>query len=169
MPLPTRPVDAAEIATEWGQQIHDYTFAPAGAVCNGGNVANPSGGAEVTLPIDTAVDDPGGYVDVSGNRIVIPTDGGGLYLIRHRGRTDEGDASDETRHILYVNGAEVGRDTQQQAGSTAIALNIIAFEVLSAGDVINVKSSQIGADARADVGIVQLTLIRLGAEFGAPS
>ena len=81
MPLPTRPVADATIETDWGQAIHDYTFAPAGCLVSGSAVSMPSGGTLATLDLSTADDDPGGYLDAANDRIVIPTDGEGLYAI----------------------------------------------------------------------------------------
>jgi hypothetical protein len=77
MPLPSRPVSGTTIDSEWGQAVHDYTFAPSGCQASGGAVTVST--SAVQLPIDTAVDDPGGYVDIAGDRIVIPTGGDGLY------------------------------------------------------------------------------------------
>ena len=71
MPLPDRPVAGADIETEWGQAVHDYTFAPSGCRCTGGAVSVTSS-TPVVLPIDTATEDPGGYVDTAANNVEVP-------------------------------------------------------------------------------------------------
>jgi len=169
MPLPTRPVSMAAIASEWGQQVHDYTFAPAGAICSGGSITAPTADAWATLPIDTAVDDPGGYVDTANNRIEIPTDGSGLYAIRCRVSSDDGAATDRSQIRFRVNGTEIHRNTETQEGGDIITLNVSTFADFTVGDLITVQARQVGSGARATLTLTSLEIIRMGFERGAPS
>src|SRR5678815_750467 len=79
MPLPSRPVSITTIDSEWGQAVHDWTFAPAGChVRNSGTVTKNS--TPGILPLTEAVDDPGGWLDAANNQVIVPADKGGLYL-----------------------------------------------------------------------------------------
>lgn len=170
MPVPDRPIDAAEIATEWGQQVHDYTFAPAGCRVGGGVVAAPTSNAWATLPIDTAVDDPGGYADLSNNRLEVPDGGAGLYLVVGRFASDDGDADDLCQFQLQVNGSEVATSpTRQQAGATVVSEYITTFVPLEVGDLVTARGRQIGSGDRAELNITRLEIVRLGYEYGAPT
>lgn len=168
MVLPTRPVDGAEVATDWGQAVHDYTFAPMGGSVSGSDVTQDAGSLTVKkLPLDTAVDDPAVWLDASNDRLEVPTGGEGLYLVRVWVRSDEGAAADETRVYIRVNNVEVSRATQGQEGSTAISVILVDFLELVAGDLIAIWTAQVGTGARATVGVVSLKWVRLGAEYGA--
>jgi hypothetical protein len=172
MPLPTRPVAGATIATDWGQDVHDYTFAPAGVQAHSSAAmtmegSNPSDLRK--LHLDTVDEDPGGYLNAAGDSFEVPTDGGGYYLFSATVRTDNGASSDETNVRLRINVSEYIAQTQVgNEGATAIYTTLTWMGPLSAGDVLAVYARQIGAGARADVDIVSATLIRLGAELGAP-
>ena len=166
---PTRPVSGAVIASSWGQPVHDYTFAPAGAIAHGGSsVPMLNAGAFRRLRLDTVDEDPGGYIDVPGDKAVVPTDGGGLYLVLVTGTTDNGDAADETNPRLQLNGVDVARDQVQQEGATAVVWNISWVGILAAVDELYVRCRQIGSNARADVVIDSFVMVRLGDEVGAP-
>ena len=169
MPLPTRPVSHASIASVWGQQVHDYTFAPAGMLCSGGTITAPAADAWGTLPIDTAVDDPGGYVDTANNRVEIPTDGAGLYVFRIRVSSDDGAATDRSQIRLTVNGSEVYRNTETQEGGDIITLNIGAMVDVTVGDLLRVQARQVGSGARASLTLTGFDMVRIGFERGAPS
>jgi hypothetical protein len=169
MPLPTRPVSLAAIASEWGQQVHDYTFAPAGVLVSGGALAAPAANAWGTLPIDTAVDDPGGYADTANNRLEIPAEGAGLYFCRVRVSSDDGDADDRSQIRLTINGTEVYRNTETQEGGDIITLYIGATIDVTVGDLVRVQARQVGSGTRAEFVLTGLELIRLGFERGAPS
>lgn len=170
MPLPDRPIDAAEIATEWGQQVHDYTFAPAGCRCTGGDVAAPSSDAWVTLPIDTASEDPGGYLDTVNNRAEVPANGAGLYSFTIRAASDDGDADDFAQFRLMINGAEFVRSpVRQQAGGTVVSEYINVTAALDVGDLVTVQGRQIGSGTRADLSLTNLLMVRIGFELGGPS
>lgn len=170
MTLPDRPIDAAEIATAWGQQVHDYTFAPAGCKVTGGEVAAPSASAWVTLPIDTASDDPGGYADLANNRLEVPDGGAGLYLFLVRLASDDGAATDYAQFRIMVNGAEFVRSpVLEQAGATVVSTYITTGGELTVGDQVTIQGRQIGSGTRADLSITNLFLVRIGAELGAPT
>ena len=168
MAPPTRPVSGASIASVWGQQVHDYTFAPAGCDVAGAGVVMLASAATRTLPIDTAAQDPGGYMDAGSNRLEVPTDGEGLYLIVLRASTINGATTDETRVFIQVNGSPIGVATIGNEGGTTLSLPLVVFADLDVGDLITVHGYQAGSGARATVGITSLAIVRLGAEFGAP-
>lgn len=170
MPVPTRPVTLADIASEWGQWVHDFTFAPAGVRCTGGAVAAPSASAWVTLPIDTASDDPGGYCDLTGNLLDVPANGGGLYLASIRFGSDDGAAGDYSQFRILVNGAEVLRSPiVEQEGATAVSTYITGALVLTVADEVTFQGRQIGSGTRADLSLTNAFLVRLGDELGAPT
>lgn len=170
MPIPTRPVDGAEIATEWGQYVHDYGFAPAGCNVSGGAVTMAAAAANSILPIDTAIDDPGGYMDAAGDRVEIPTGGEGLYLIRPFLHFVDAATTDEAVGELLLNGANVGRvGPIESLGATNAPLTGVFFFDLVAGDQFQVRARQVGSGTRGDVSIVSLFLVRMGAELGAPT
>lgn len=169
MPIPTRPVTAAAVAAEWGQQIHDYTFAPAGCIAEGNPVTMLTGNAYRDLPLDITVEDPGGYHDAGAHKIEVPADGAGLYHIILWASTVDGSAADETGIVVRLNGSEIARTQAGQEGATAVTLGVSLVEPLTVGDEITLRVRQIGAGARADVHVRSLTVVRIGAELGAPS
>lgn len=170
MPVPDRPVSLASVDSVWGQQVHDYTFAPAGCRCTGGDVAAPSSDAWATLPIDTASEDPGGYVDTSGNRLEVPAGGAGLYLVIIRAASDDGDASDFAQFRLMINGAEFVRSpTRPQQGATVVSEYLTTSAPLEVGDLVTVQGRQIGSGTRAALSLTNLQIVRLGFELGAPT
>ena len=59
MAFPDRPCRLAAIETDWGQAVHDYTFAPAGCKAHA-PTATSCGTTSVPLQLDTVDDDPGG-------------------------------------------------------------------------------------------------------------
>ncbi len=169
MPTPTRPVASAVIGTVWGQQTHDYTFAPAGCIVSGADVVMLAAEAYRTLPLDTADEDPGGYLDAANDRVEVPADGAGLYLIVLRIQSDDGAAGDVTSVVLQLNGADIGRTNRENDGPTDVVIDLTVVEPLTTGDQVSVRARQFGSGARADVRVRALTLVRLGAELGAPS
>lgn len=169
MSIPDRPVDGAEIATEWGQEIHDRVFAPRGCLVHGSSgVSCPNTGALVTVPVTTADDDPGGWLDAAHDRIEAPVGGEGLYTYSARWTTDNLNEADEIRVYLQVNGSSVDRATESGEGSTGIDLSVAGVVVLAAGDQISAKAKKIGsAGAAVTLTLARLTVVRLGAEYGA--
>lgn len=170
MPIPSRPVDAAVIATEWGQYVHDYVFAPAGCRVEGVGQFMLTGNAYRDLALSTALEDPGGYLDAANDRIEVPTGGEGLYLIVLTAITDHGATSDESGIVMRLNGTEIARTQVAHEGETEISFPpIVAIEALTAGDQISLRGRQIGSGDRAATAVRSLTLVRLGSELGAPT
>lgn len=167
MATPTRPTTGGAIELDWGQQVHDDTFAPKGTKVSGGDVTQLAAAAQVKLPLDSALDDPGGWLDSANDRLEVPADADGLYFYRVWIRTDEGAATDETRGYVRVNNVEHNRNTVGQEGSTAIPCVITGFEQLAEGDLITFYASQIGSGTRATVGVVDAQFVRIGRELGA--
>ena len=118
----------------------------------------------------TVEDDPGGYIDTGSDVIEVPADGAGLYLIVLSAITDHGDTSDESGIVLRLNGAEIARTQVAHEGETEISFPpIVLVEPLTVGDQITLRGRQIGAGDRAATAVRSLTLVRVGAELGAPS
>jgi hypothetical protein len=169
MPVPTRPVSAATIASEWGQQVHDYTFAPAGCRVSGVGIFMLTANAYRDGSVNTADEDPAGYLDAANDRVEVPADGAGLYLIILSAITDHGAASDETGIVMRLNGSEIGRVQVGNEDETEVSMQMTLVEPLTVGDQISLRCRQIGSGTRAAVAVRSLTLIRIGAELGAPS
>jgi hypothetical protein len=169
MPTPTRPVASAVIGTVWGQQVHDYTFAPAGCIVSGAGIFMLTGNAYRDGSINTADEDPAGYLDAANDRVEVPTDGAGLYAIVLSAITLHGAASDETGIVVRLNGSEIGRVQAGQEDETEVSMNLTLIEPLTVGDQISLRCRQIGSGDRAAVAVRSLSLVRIGAELGAPS
>jgi hypothetical protein len=165
MPLPDRPVDGAEIATDWGQAVHDYTFAPTGAVALGGPVTCTS--TPTNLPIDVAINDPGGWVDIVNNRLVAPAGADGLYIIMAVFNAVSGTANDTVRGIILLNGTQVITALADSDGGVHVVWNAIALVDVSAGDVFTFQSQKRGSGANPSVQVQPASIIRIGAELGA--
>lgn len=169
MPVPTRPVDGAEIATEWGQAVHDYTFAPTGCEVNGGVVAMAAAAANTILPIDTGNDDPGGWLDAANDRIEAPDDAEGLYIVRPFVAAVDGGGSDEIVAELLFNGTNILRmGPVESLGATTIPVTGVTWVRIVPGDIMQVRARQVGSGARADVDLRSLLVMRVGAELGTP-
>jgi hypothetical protein len=165
MPLPSRPVANTTIDSEWGQAVHDYTFAPSGCRSSGGAVTVST--SLVQLPIDTAIEDPGGYVDTAGNEVEVPTGGDGFYLIGLRANTVTGATTSRTRVFINLNGTKIGQYTDDNEGGTNVQLPLTIFKSLTAGDIIIVGAVKLGTGTSPSVNIEELVVVRLGAELGA--
>ncbi len=168
MALPDRPVSHASIESVWGQQIHDYTFAPAG--CNVSGTAGSVGTSLSKLVLGTATDDPGGYLDVANNNIVVPADGGGLYTVSIVFNTVDGSAGSGfgTRGVLQLNSTIVATAKEDNNGGTNVTFNIAWTNVLAAGDILNCWAQRIGGGTNPNVTVNYLNMYRVGAEYGAP-
>ena len=160
---PTRPVDGAATETDWGQQVHDAIFTPRGTRVAGG-ASTAVGTTFEQLQLNTAVDDPGGWL--SSDHITIPSGATGLYDFGIEISTDNGDASERTRVNLRVNGANAKSFFVDQEGTTGITDGRTGVMQLTAGDVITVYAAKTGG-ADPDVTVVALYLIRRGDEIGA--
>ena len=168
MTVPDRPVDAAEIATDWGQAVHDYTFAPSGAdltTVTTRTVNTTVGGQHCHL--DIANEDPGGYLDAPNDQAEIPVGGEGLYMGIVKLDSVGGTAGDFTRCYLYINGAQYASAIEENAGGTHIAVTVPWIEMLSAGDVLRVYAQKKGSGTDPTVFVNSFKLVRIGAEYGA--
>jgi len=163
MPAPTRPIAAATITTDWGQQVHDATFAPKGCKVRGAEVSVST--TPEQLPLDEAVLDPGGWLDTTNNLLECPTGADGLYILIARGRTDESSAT--TRIYAYLNGAETTRGQEEGEGSNAVPINLADMFTLVAGDQLTFWAERINAGSDPNVRMTEVYVVRVGYEFGA--
>ena len=168
MPLPDRPVDAAEIATEWGQEIHDRVFAPSGGWFHG-TTGTSVGTTFSKQNLSLADEDPGGFLDAGNNQVEVPTGKEGLYTVFVQLNTVNGSAGagQGTRSVLRLNGTNVSYGKEDNNGGTNITFAITWVGVLAAGDILSVYSQRIGAGTSPDVTVDSFILYRHGAEFGA--
>lgn len=161
MPDPTRPVADAPIDTDWGQQVHDRVFQPPGVMAHQASGGASSVGATYEqLGIDTADDDPGGWL--GSDELEVPTARGGLYdadlLI-----AADGDNNEACRVELRVNGTGYV-SPRFPLESTQIMYPISTRILLSAGDIITVWAR---ASATTAVRVESISLILVGTSIGA--
>lgn len=168
MTLPDRPVDDAEIATDWGQAVHDYVFAPKGCDLTTATtrVVNATAGGQ-HCHLDVATDDPGGFLDAPNDQAVVPTGGEGLYLIDLALNTVNGTAGDQTRAYIYINGVQWKSGIEDNAGGVNVSVTVTGMHALVAGDIITVTAQKKGSGTNPTVKVTSLQLVRLGAELGA--
>ncbi len=168
MTTPTRPVDAAEIETDWGQQVHDFTFAPSGCSVSGA-INNTVGSTYSKMALANVFDDPGGFLDAANNQVVIPTDRGGLYSANLQMNTVNGSAGSGfgTRTQLRLNGAAIAVGFEQNNAGTNVPFSCSWVGILAAGDILTVYSQKVGGGTAPDVQVIDLLLYRVGAELGA--
>jgi hypothetical protein len=167
MPLPDRPVANTTIDSEWGQAVHDWLFAPKGCESSGGSrtVSNTAGGLRVS--IDTAVSDPGGFVDTVAGHIEVPTGADALYLINLVLDSVNGTSTDEVRAFIYVNGTAYAHALEDSAGGTHVRVGVTAVIALTAGDIIEVYAQKKGSGTNPTVYVQSLQVVALGHEYGA--
>lgn len=163
MPDPTRPVAGAPIDTDWGQQIHDRVFTPKGSRVAGGS-ATAVGTTLEQLQLNTAVDDPGGWL--SSDSLTVPSGGTGLYLYSLDVQTDNGSVGERTRVQLRVNGVGVKTFFIDNNGTTAETDERSGLLPLNAGDVVNVYAAKTGG-TDPDVLVLALALLITATEVGA--
>lgn len=163
MPDPTRPATGAPIESEWGGAVHDAVFTPRGTrVAGGASVA--TGTTPEQLQLNTAVDDPGGWL--GSDAITIPSGGDGLYDCYLDVSTDNGSVGERTRVHLRVNGSVVQGFFIDNNGTTAETDARTFLLPLTAGDVITVYGSKTGG-LDPDVLVRALAIVRRGSELGA--
>jgi hypothetical protein len=150
----------------WGDAIHDRVFAPAGVIVSGTGRSVPA--TSVQLYLGVPVDDPGGWCDIPGNRLVVPADAEGLYIVAVRLNAVGGTAGDFIRCYLRVNGAEVSRAFETSEGGANIIMFMTTVIGLTAGDVVTVHAIKLSGGANPTVSVSNLSLIRHGAAIGAP-
>ena len=163
MPDPTRPVAGAPIDTDWGQQVHDATFTPKGVRVAGGTASSVDAAFE-QLQLNTATDDPGGWL--ASDTLTVPAGAGGLYEMFMRIRADEGTIGEQLRWQIRVNGTTVISGRIDNDGSTAVTEAVGDLLELAAGDQINVWAAKTGG-ASIDALVVALAFVRRGTEIGA--
>ena len=166
MPLPDRPVANTTIDSEWGQAVHDWTFAPKGAeltTVTTTTVSTTPGGVH----LDVATDDPAGFLDAVNDRVVVPTGGDGLYHIILKLDSVSGTAGDYTRAYLYLNGTAYASAIEENAGGVHIAVTVPALIPLTAGDILRVYAQLRGSGTHPTVKTESLRFIRVGNEYGA--
>lgn len=168
MPLPDRPVAGADIETLWGQEVHDYTFAPKGAeltTATTRTVDTTAGGFHCHL--DVAVDDPAGFLDIANDQAVVPSGAEGLYLMILRLDTVNGDVGTQTRAWIYLNGATHSSGIEDNNGGTHVIVTVPVIIALTAGDIVRVYAQRKGTGTNPTVFVKSLHMVRLGAEYGA--
>src|SRR5262245_19659343 len=160
MPDPTRPVAGAPIDTDWGQQIHDRVFQPKGSRDHAGTGMGSSvGGTYEQLVIDTADDDPAGWL--GSDELEVPTGAGGLYSYYLRCNADGSDG-EAVRIEIRVNGT--GYVSPRFAlDSSVVSVPINGLIDLSAGDVLTVFAR---ASDTTSVRITQFDLVIQGTSIG---
>jgi hypothetical protein len=163
MPDPTRPVAAAPIDTDWGQQVHDRVFTPKGTRVSGG-ASSSIGSALAQLQLNTADDDPGGWL--AADTLTVPAGAGGLYAYFLTATSQNGAAGEFTRIVLRRNGTEVNRDQKDNDGATLVWLQASGGLDLAAGDTIQVWAQKSGG-ANPDVLVRGLFLLSVGSAIGA--
>lgn len=163
MPPPTRPEDTFPTATEWGQAVHDFVFTPKGVRVAGGAASSVDAAFE-QLQLNTAVDDPGGWL--ASDSLTVPAGAGRLYEWFMRIRTDEGVVGEDTRWQIRVNTVTVVSGRIANDGSTAVTESVAGLLDLTAGDVINVWAAKTGG-ASPDVLVVSLDFVERAYELGA--
>lgn len=163
MPDPTRPVAGAPIESEWGGAVHDAVFTPRGVRAAGG-ASSSVGTTLAQLQLNTAVDDPGGWL--ASDSITLPSGSDGLYVVFLDAQTDNGSVGERTRVQLRVNGAGVQTFFIDNNGSTAETDARSFLVPLTAGDVVNVYGAKTGG-TNPDVLVRALAIIRIGSELGA--
>jgi hypothetical protein len=169
MAVPDRPVSHASIESVWGQQIHDYTFAPAGCKVHGGST-DSVGTTAAQLDLDVADDDPGGYLNAANDRIVFPSNSGGLYVVQIVINSVNGTADDtDTRGYLMLNGTAISVGLNTNAGATNVVVPIFWLGEFVAGDILTVMAQRRGTGSNPTVQVGTFNLVRIGFEFGAPS
>ena len=166
MPTPTQPISGASIAAAWGASIHQYVFTPAGVFCNGSAVTMLAAEAYRDLPLGIT-SDPGTWFDPGNNRVIVPPNGAGLYLMVASVVSDGGATTGTTGVVLRVNGSEVARAQADNEGVNDVGLTVVAVEALEEGDIIGpLRAHNIGTGTLPDVYIRRLSIIKLGNELG---
>ena len=136
MPLPDRPVTITTIDSEWGQAVHDYTFAPKGCDVYSTTVNNPDMTPDDSY-LDLVYDDPGGgFLDAANNQVEVPTGGEGLYFVDVRVNAVNGGANTQTRAYIYLNGSPWRSGLEDNNGGTNVVVGVGGIINLTAGDTL---------------------------------
>jgi len=170
MPLPTRPTAGASIATAWGQDVHDRVFAPKGCkVAGAAFAAFANDGSYRTMALDSATDDPGGWLDAANDQLIVPTGAEGLYLITFYATSVSGTANTQRDHVfLERNSTQIARGSAECEGATSIVLSASTVYPLVATDVLKLRSRSTGSGMVGHNGtVVSFTCTRIGDDWGA--
>ncbi len=166
MPLPDRPVANTTIESDWGQQIHDWTFAPKG--CDLTSSAGQTVSATLAhLNLDTATEDPGGFLNAAGDEAEVPTGGDGLYLVALSLNVINGDAGTYTRGYLFLNGSSYAADVAENEAGLNVTISITTPLTLSAGDILQAWAKRMSSGTNPTVTVNYLRMFRVGNEYGA--
>jgi hypothetical protein len=166
MPVPDIPAPHESIASEWGIDVHGRVFAPKGCRVSGGGSTVTSAGITIQK-LDTADDDPGGWLDDANDRLVVPAGAEGIYLGTVVASSSGGVDGGQTRLFVYVNGSEVSRTIEDHETGLTVTLTIPIIEELTAGDVITYRAKKYGTGANPTVTIQSARWLRHGADYGA--
>ena len=167
MPIPTRPVSGAAIASEWGDAVHDQVFSPKASDCGGASTSVLNTFSPFLLDMSVATDDPGGWLDAANDRQVVPTDADGLYTWFCRADSSVGVDGQHIRIYLFLNGAEFTRFQSDCDTGSTITISGMCHIDLVAGDVLTVYAAKKGSGADPHVGLITSSVIRHGYERGA--
>lgn len=169
MAIPTRPVAAAAIATAWGQDVHDRVFAPKGCKVAGASFAAfANDGTYRTMALDSATDDPGGWLDATNDQLVVPTGAEGLYLITFQATSINGVTTARDHVFLERNGTQIARATTEDEGAVTVVLSASTVYPLVATDVLKLRSRQTGTSLTSHNGtVVSFITVRIGDDWGA--
>jgi hypothetical protein len=163
---PTRPVSGATIAAEWGQAVHDATFAPKGFAAHS-TTSSAVGSAFVGVNFDIADDDPGGWLDAANDRAVAPAGSDGEYIVFANINTVSGTDGDLTMGAIYINGAIALSGFAANDGGTNVPCTVSGFLEITAGDIIQIKGRKRGAGSNPTLTLTSFKMVRAGEEFGA--
>ncbi len=166
MPLPDRPVSLTTIDSEWGQAVHDWTFAPKGCEVYSTTTSTVSTTAS-KLNMDLVGDDPGGFLDAANDQVVVPSDGDGLYLIFVLVNSVNGATTVVSRAYLYLNGTPYANSLEDSEGGTNVRITIGTLIPLTAGDILTVYGQKKNSGTSPDMKVLALRMIRVGNEYGA--
>lgn len=166
MALPDRPTTLTPIESEWGQAVHDWTFAPKGADLHSDTTRTVST-TPGKLHLDIASEDPAGFLDAANDRVVMPAGSEGLYVIFLIMNSVNGTSGDEARVYLYLNGSSYVNTIEDSAGGVNVAVAISTLIPLTAGDIIEAYGQKKGSGTNPTVRVKSLRMIRVGNEYGA--
>ena len=164
MTMPDRPDPGEATLAAWGRDVHDAVFTPLGCRVAGGGTLSV-GTTLAKLPLNTAVDDPGGWLNATTDQVTVSVDGAGLYEFSLDVRTDSGTASERTRVHMRRNGVRVVGFFVNQDGATFEIDGRGGLIQLDGSDVIEVWASTTGG-TNPVVNVEVLSLVRRGLAIG---
>jgi len=161
--MTTRPADGGPIATDWGQDVHDRVYDPKGDYSGSGTTLSLTTSVQKCDIGDGIPGSPGGWLDASQDRLVVPSGEGGVYLIQFTleftGLTAA--AGSSYRGWLYTNGAqdEVGVAAPSASGAVA-RVTACGIRLLTSGDYLEVFSANTGSSGGTAT-LVDIRAIRI--------